>query len=190
MGATAHRKLPLGSTAPGPSFVPCGMLLDVGKSGPASQVPGSAGFAGAVYSAVLPVAPTKKQRPSGSSAAGPISEDSTSTITSTVWPADTHVLVSGRYFWALRLLSVRTVRTVSSASSAQLSSELPPGLLGPACQLSGPGVKIAVWDVSSLPMITRPSSSTQNAGSPISFQPGVARSLQLSVSGSYISPVF
>src|SRR3954464_3805327 len=98
------------------------MLLDVGKSGPASQVPGSAGLAGGVYSADLPVAPTKKQRPSGSAAAGPISGEAVSAMSSTVWPPAAQALVAGRYFWPMRLALVCTVSTVPSRSSAHDSS--------------------------------------------------------------------
>src|SRR5215467_2715086 len=135
-----HKTLPLGSRTAGASNARHGFpWASAGKSGPAAQVPGSAGVAPDVYSAVWPLAPVAKTRPSAIRIAGPISVlaevDSTRSAVEGTDPALTQEFVDGRYFSAFGCPPTSAVITVPSRRRVQVSSEL-------ASDLSGPGVHL------------------------------------------------
>src|ERR1043165_2396562 len=93
--------------------------------GPETQLPGRLETGGGGYSAVWPVAPITKSRPSFSSTEAPISE-MLSTSGWGVAPASTQRSAAMMYFSALGGLEQSTAWMVPSASSDQLS---PPTLL-------------------------------------------------------------
>src|SRR5262249_4282852 len=139
--------------APGASQAP----MPGGRPGAPVHDPGSSELAGGVYSAVLPLAPRKKARPSGSSTPGPISDPWIRLYGSV--PALTHWLTAGTYFCAFGGLNTSTSRTLWSGSRIQVSSLVFTllYLFGPKLQLFATASYMPVWAPKPSPTMMPPS---------------------------------
>src|SRR5262245_55023161 len=173
--------LPSGRSAAGPSATsscPCAMI---GKSGPATQVPGCDGFGGGVYTEVCPVAPTAHTVPSGRRRAGPISWEPPppavrSGSLTIVLPALTHLPLVARNCSACVRFAVLLQSTVSTLPSGRrvhpsslLLSALP--VEAAAVHVSVVASRNAAWVEQQLARRNRPSASTTAWASPIVVHP-------------------